>query len=54
MSAEKKSDDKLITLRNITKHYPISSGSFGTRKGIVRAVDGVTLAINLYQIAITL
>ena len=46
MSAEKKSDDKLITIKNITKHYSISGGSFGARKGIVKAVDGVTLAIN--------
>ncbi|QTA83916.1 Peptide ABC transporter, ATP-binding protein [Desulfonema limicola] len=37
--------EKLVTLKGIKKYYPVSSGGFGAKKGIVKAVDGIDLDI---------
>jgi oligopeptide/dipeptide ABC transporter ATP-binding protein len=39
------SNDNLIEVRNLTKHFPIGAGLFGVRGEVVRAVDGVSLTI---------
>ncbi len=36
----------LLTLDNVKRHYPVTRGVLGTRAGLVRAVDGVDLAVN--------
>ncbi len=36
----------LIEIRNLKKYFPVGGGLFSRRKGEVRAVDGVDLAIN--------
>ena len=35
----------LLTVDNLTKHYPVRGGMFSGEKRIVRAVDGVSLAL---------
>lgn len=35
----------LLTVRDLTKHFPIRSGLFGRAKGAVRAVDGISLEV---------
>ncbi len=35
----------ILEAKNLKKHFPIGSGWFG-KKGLVRAVDGVSLSIN--------
>ncbi|MGE4293445.1 MAG: ABC transporter ATP-binding protein [Desulfovibrio sp.] len=35
----------LLDVRNLKKHYPVRGGLLGTRKGLVRAVEGVNLAL---------
>jgi oligopeptide/dipeptide ABC transporter ATP-binding protein len=35
----------LLTVRSLTKHYPIRRGLFGSQAGTVRAVDGVSLDV---------
>jgi oligopeptide transport system ATP-binding protein len=39
------SDTPLIELRNLTKHFDLSSGLFGRNRAVLRAVDGVDLVI---------
>src|SRR5688572_11101112 len=36
----------LLEVRNLRVHYPISSGAFGSARGVVRAVDGVSFAVD--------
>jgi oligopeptide/dipeptide ABC transporter ATP-binding protein len=35
----------LLSVRNLTKHFPVRSGLFGRPKGAVRAVDGISLEV---------
>lgn len=35
----------LLTAVDICKHYPVQGSGFGSRKGLVRAVDGVSLQV---------
>ena len=35
----------LLSVRNLTKHFPITSGLFGRQTGTVRAVDGVSFDV---------
>jgi oligopeptide transport system ATP-binding protein len=37
--------DTILEVRNLVKHYPVTSGFFGGVSGIVRAVDGVSFSI---------
>ena len=37
--------DSLLTARDVTKNYIVSSGMFGHRKQVLRALDGVTLQL---------
>ena len=39
------SNDVLLEVRNLVKHFEVGSGMFGGRRGVVRAVDGVSFAI---------
>ena len=36
----------LLSVRNLTKHFPIGGGLFGRRQGAVRAVDGVSFDVH--------
>ena len=35
----------LLEVRNLVKHFEVGGGLFGGRRGLVRAVDGVSFAI---------
>lgn len=35
----------LLTVRGLTKHFPLSSGFFGRSAGVVQAVDGVSFSL---------
>ncbi len=37
--------ETLLEVRDLVKHYPVSSGFFGRQVGVVRAVDGVSFTI---------
>jgi oligopeptide transport system ATP-binding protein len=37
--------ETLLEVRDLVKHYPVSSGLFGRQVGVVRAVDGVSFTI---------
>ncbi|MBG0779565.1 MAG: ATP-binding cassette domain-containing protein, partial [Desulfotignum balticum] len=37
--------DRLLIAENVFKHYPVQGTGFGSRKGVVRAVDGVSLSV---------
>jgi len=37
--------ETLLEVRDLVKHYPVSSGLFGRQVGLVRAVDGVSFTI---------
>jgi peptide/nickel transport system ATP-binding protein len=39
------SNNVLLELKDVNKHFPIRGGLFGTVKGWVKAVDGVSLAV---------
>ena len=39
------SDDVLLEVRNLVKHFEVGGGMFGKRAGVVRAVDGVSFSI---------
>jgi len=39
------SGEVLLEVRNLVKHFEIGGGLFGGRRGLVRAVDGVSFAI---------
>jgi peptide/nickel transport system ATP-binding protein/oligopeptide transport system ATP-binding protein len=45
MQLEKKTDEDLIVLRNVKKHYPVTGGVLRRKIGDVKAVDGVDLRI---------
>ena len=36
----------LLLVTEVTKHYPTSSGLLGRRKGVIHALDGVSLEVN--------
>ncbi len=36
----------ILEARGLLKHYPVRGGAFGAGKGVVRAVDGVSLAVH--------
>ena len=38
--------ETLLEVRDLVKHYPVSSGFFGRQVGLVRAVDGVSFTIH--------
>jgi oligopeptide/dipeptide ABC transporter ATP-binding protein len=38
--------DPLLEVQGLTKHFPVTAGLFGRRTGVVKAVDGVSFAIN--------
>ena len=44
MSAAK-TGEALLEVRNLVKHFEVGSGLFGGRRGIVRAVEGVSFSI---------
>ncbi len=35
----------ILKAENVCKYYPVQSSGFGSRKGVVRAVDGVSLSV---------
>ena len=35
----------LLSVRNLTKYFPIKTGLFGRRAGTVRAVDGISFDV---------
>ncbi|MCZ6548661.1 MAG: ABC transporter ATP-binding protein, partial [Deltaproteobacteria bacterium] len=35
----------LLEIRNLKKYFPVGSGFFSRQKGNIKAVDGVTLAV---------
>ncbi len=37
--------DVLLEVRNLVKHFQVAGGLFGGRRGLVRAVDGVSFAV---------
>ncbi len=39
------SDEVLLEVRDLVKHFPVAGGLFGGRSGVVRAVDGVSFTI---------
>ena len=39
------SDMSLLEVRNLKKHFPVGDGLFSRKKGAVKAVDGVNLAV---------
>jgi len=39
------SDETIIAVENLVKHFPLNDGLFGQQTGAVRAVDGVSFAI---------
>ena len=39
-------EEPVLAVKNLTKHFPLTRGVFGTRVGTVRAVDGVSLEIH--------
>jgi oligopeptide/dipeptide ABC transporter ATP-binding protein len=43
--ARERSGAPLLVVRNLVKHFPITSGLFGRQTGAVRAVDGVSLEL---------
>lgn len=46
MNKEKTEEKKsLVKLRNIKKYYPVTGGTWGSKKGLVKAVDGIDLDI---------
>ena len=36
----------LLEIVDLAKHFPVRRGPFGARRGVVRAVDGVSLSLN--------
>ena len=36
----------LLEIRNLKKHFPVGEGLFSRGKGVVKAVDGVSLTVN--------
>jgi oligopeptide/dipeptide ABC transporter ATP-binding protein len=38
-------NDQLLIAENVFKHYPVQGTGFGSRKGVVRAVDGISLSV---------
>jgi peptide/nickel transport system ATP-binding protein len=38
-------DSPLLSVQDLTKHYPVTDGPFGTEVGRVRAVDGISFAV---------
>jgi oligopeptide/dipeptide ABC transporter ATP-binding protein len=38
--------DPLLEVRDLEKHFPVGGGLFATRKGWVKAVDGISFTIN--------
>ena len=45
MQAEKQSNDILLEVRDLKKHFPIEKGFFRSVQGQVKAVDGVSFYI---------
>jgi oligopeptide/dipeptide ABC transporter ATP-binding protein len=39
------SEEPIVSVRDLTKHFPVTKGLLGRRRGTVRAVDGVTLDV---------
>jgi oligopeptide/dipeptide ABC transporter ATP-binding protein len=42
---KEKSSEELLTLRDVKKHYTLTSGFFRRKAGVVRAVDGVDISL---------
>jgi len=40
----------ILEASDLTKHYPVKGAGFGTRKGVVRAVDGVSLRLKTGEV----
>jgi oligopeptide transport system ATP-binding protein len=45
ISAGPQSNENLLVLRNVKKHYPVTSGFLRRNAGLVRAVDGIDLTV---------
>jgi len=43
--ADREDSMPVISLRQVTRHYPVTRSVFGRRAGVIRAVDGVDLTI---------
>jgi oligopeptide/dipeptide ABC transporter ATP-binding protein len=43
--AESPRPEPLLSVRGLTKHFPVRKGLFGRRAGVVKAVDGVSLEV---------
>lgn len=37
--------EPLLSIENVTKHYPLGKGLLDRRKGVVKAVDGISLSV---------
>jgi oligopeptide/dipeptide ABC transporter ATP-binding protein len=42
---EPRKGDEILVVRNLTKHFDVSGGFFGGRRGVVKAVDDVSFSI---------
>ena len=45
MQASTTTDNPLLRVENLVKHFPVRGGMFGFRRPVVRAVDGVSFAV---------
>jgi oligopeptide transport system ATP-binding protein len=45
MAAGPAPGEVLLEVRNLVKHFEVGSGLFGGRRGIIRAVDGISLTV---------
>jgi peptide/nickel transport system ATP-binding protein/oligopeptide transport system ATP-binding protein len=43
--ADREASEPLLSLWNVTKHYPVARSIFGRRSGVIRAVDGIDLSL---------
>jgi oligopeptide/dipeptide ABC transporter ATP-binding protein len=42
--------ENILTAENLTKHYPLKTSGFSRRKGVVLAIDGVSLEVQRVEI----
>ena len=46
MSADTNLTERLLDVKDLKKHFPVRAGVVKRSKGVVKAVDGVTLFVN--------